>query len=113
MNRACKTSGFVCALTCIALALSTGSTFHAAPPARAEKAPAAAVTQESAVDVNTASEQQLMSVPGIGESLAKRIVQFRDKNGRFDKVDDLMKVQGIGEKSIEKLRPYLTAAKAR
>ncbi len=54
-----------------------------------------------------------MSVPGIGESLAKRIVQFRDKNGRFEKVDDLMKVQGIGEKSIEKLRPYLTAVKAR
>ena len=113
MNRDRTTSGFVSALLGVAVLLAVGSTSRAAAPPRAQRPEAAAATQESPVDVNTANEQQLMAVPGIGESLAKRIVQFRDKNGRFEKVDDLMKVQGIGEKSIEKLRPYLVAAKAR
>jgi competence protein ComEA len=111
MNRVRRTAGCACALTGLALLLCSPSTSSAAP-ARAAKAAPAVATQEAPVDVNTASEQQLMAVPGIGASLAKRIVQFRDQNGRFDKVDDLLKVQGVGEKSIEKLRPYLTAAKA-
>ena len=54
-----------------------------------------------------------MPVPGIGKSLSQRILAFRDKNGPFQSVDDLLKVQGIGEKSIQKLRPYLTVAKAK
>ena len=86
-----------------------GPSLHAAPapgdaPSSASKAPAAPV------DINTAGEDGLMTVPGIGPSLAKRIVEFRQKNGPFAKVDDLMKVQGIGEKSLAKLRPYLTAS---
>ena len=109
MSAARKSVGIVCALAWIALALPFTPHAQAAPvrPASA----AATASKEAPVDVNSASEQQLMSVPGIGASLAKRIVDFRDKNGKFTSVDDLMKVQGIGEKSIEKLRPYLTAAK--
>ena len=110
MSAVRKSVGIVCILACIALApLAQAAPARAANPATA----AGAASKEAPVDVNSASEQQLMSVPGIGASLAKRIVDFRDKNGKFDKVEDLMKVQGIGEKSIEKLRPYLTAAKAR
>ena len=52
-------------------------------------------------------------VPGIGEALAQRIVEFREKNGPFSQVDDLVKVRGIGEKSIVKLKPYLTAGAAK
>jgi len=52
-------------------------------------------------------------VPGIGKSLSQRILAFREKNGAFQSVDDLLKVPGIGEKSIQKLRPYLTVAKAK
>jgi competence protein ComEA len=81
------------------LALAPAPVF-AAPPAAS--APAVAP-----VDVNAASVDQLVTVPGIGKSLAQRIVDFRQKNGPFKSVDELLKVQGIGEKSLEKLRPHL------
>jgi competence protein ComEA len=65
------------------------------------------------VDINTASSAELEAVPGIGKSLAQRILTFREKNGAYGTIDDLLKVQGIGEKSLEKLRPYLVVAKGR
>lgn len=60
------------------------------------------------VDVNRASEAELQVVPGIGPAMAKRIVEWRTKNGRFERLDDLLNVRGIGVKTLEKLRPYLT-----
>jgi len=63
------------------------------------------------VDVNAASAPDLEKVPGIGPALAKRIVEFREKNGPFQSLDDLLKVQGIGEKSLAKFREYLSASR--
>ncbi|HXV76423.1 MAG TPA: helix-hairpin-helix domain-containing protein [Candidatus Polarisedimenticolaceae bacterium] len=60
------------------------------------------------IDLNQATQEQLESIPGIGPALAKRILDFRTKEGKFLRVDDLLKVRGIGEKSLEKLRPYVT-----
>ena len=60
------------------------------------------------IDVNTATAKELQSVPGIGETLAKRIVEFREEHGPFEKVDDLLNVRGIGVASLDKLRPFLT-----
>jgi competence protein ComEA len=82
----------------------------AASPAAAPKA---AASEARPVDINTADTAALESVPGIGKSLSQRIIAFREKNGPFQSVDDLLKVQGVGEKSIQKLRPYLTVAKAK
>ncbi len=73
----------------------------------------AAASEARPIDINAAGTAELESVPGIGKSLSQRIVAFREKNGAFQSVDDLLKVQGIGEKSIQKLRPYLTVAKAK
>jgi competence ComEA-like helix-hairpin-helix protein len=56
------------------------------------------------IDINTADSAALESVPGIGKSLSQRILAFREKNG-VPSVDDLLKVPGVGEKSIQKLRP--------
>ncbi|HEX5044920.1 MAG TPA: helix-hairpin-helix domain-containing protein [Candidatus Polarisedimenticolaceae bacterium] len=81
----------------------------AAAPEAAKAAPAAA--RAGAVDLNAASEGELQEVPGIGPSLAKKIVDFRKENGPFKSVDDLLKVRGVGEKSLEKLRPHLTVGK--
>ena len=82
----------------------------ASAPAATFAAPAASGAPASAqVDVNAASVDDLVAVPGIGKSLAQRIVDFRQKNGPFKSVDELLKVQGIGEKSLEKLRPHLVA----
>jgi len=86
----------------------------AAPGSVAAPVPARSAASEARpVDLNTADSAALESIPGIGKSLSQRIVAFREKNGPFATVDDLLKVQGVGEKSIQKLRPYLTVAKAK
>lgn len=60
------------------------------------------------VNLNTASAAQLEELPGIGAKTAQRIIEFRQKNGPFRKVEELMNVKGIGEKSFLKLKPYLS-----
>jgi len=88
----------------------------AAPAAAAPGAPEGASAQvkgQGSVDVNAASEEELVNVPGIGKSLARRIVEFREKNGPYRQIEDLLKIQGIGEKSLQKLRPYLSVGKVR
>ena len=65
--------------------------------------------QLTPVDINTADEETLQQLPGIGPALAERIVADRDANGPFATVEDLTRVSGIGEKTLEELRPYVTA----
>jgi competence protein ComEA len=65
------------------------------------------------IDLNRASAEELSTIPGIGKTLAQRIVDFRDEHGPFSRVEDVMKVKGIGEKSFQKIRPYLKVAKKR
>jgi len=60
------------------------------------------------VNVNTATAGQFEALPGIGARLATRIVEYREKNGAFKKLEDLMNVPGIGEKNFLKLKPMLT-----
>ena len=60
------------------------------------------------VNINTASQKELDALPGIGEVLAQRIIDYRSANGPFSTVDELTKVKGIGEKTLEKLKPYAT-----
>ena len=75
-------------------------------PVRA-KAPAAPA---SPVNLNTATQAQLESLPGIGAATAKRILEYRQKNGSFKKAEELMNVKGIGEKSFLRLKPHVTIA---
>ncbi len=56
------------------------------------------------VNINTASAAELEKLPGIGPTLAQRIVEYREKNGPFRKVEDLRKVKGIGERKFRELR---------
>lgn len=59
------------------------------------------------VDVNEADWPELTQIPGIGESLARRIVERRGEIGAFRDLDELDDVQGIGPRTLERMRPYL------
>jgi competence protein ComEA len=72
----------------------------------------AAAAPAGKVNLNTATVAQLEELPGIGPSLAARIVEHRQKNGAFKSVEDLMAVRGIGEKNFSKIQSYLTVGAA-
>jgi len=61
-----------------------------------------------AVNINTATKEELVALPGIGPALADRIVSFRENEGEFGSVDDLQNVKGISKKKLEKLKPLVT-----
>ncbi len=61
------------------------------------------------LDVNTANWVELSQLDGLGEALARRIVESRERDGPFTAVDDLRRVKGIGEKTLGQVRPWLTA----
>lgn len=64
----------------------------------------------SAININTASARALEALPGIGAKTAARIVEYREKNGPFRKVEELMNIRGVGEKSFLKLKSQITVA---
>jgi len=65
------------------------------------------------LNINTASATELEALPGIGAKTAARIVEYRQKNGPFKKVEELMNVRGVGEKNFLKLKPQITIAPAK
>jgi competence protein ComEA len=72
--------------------------------------PPAPAARAAALDLNTASVADLEGLPGIGRATAERIVEYRQKNGAFKKIEELMNVKGIGEKSFLKLKPLISVA---
>lgn len=64
------------------------------------------------VNINTAAVSQLTTLPGVGPKLAARIVEYRQKAGGFKSIQELMNVQGVGEKSFQKIQGYLSIADA-
>lgn len=62
------------------------------------------------VNINTASADELQYLPRVGPALAGRILEFREANGSFEAVDELVAVKGIGGTSLEKLRPFVTVS---
>ena len=122
----------VLSLAALALAAIVAWSFGGARPAdaaplraakaSASSATAAAATEDGAdaapkkrtpkelsgkLNVNTASEDQLMLLPGVGPAMSDRIIGYRAKYGSFKRVADLRKVKGIGYKTLKKLEPYL------
>ena len=83
---------------CLGLALSSVSVLaQKSGPAATEK-----------VNLNTATVEQLKSLPGIGPAMAKLIVEHRTKAGKFTRIEEIMNIKGIGEKKFQKIKDRLT-----
>jgi competence protein ComEA len=101
-------------ITRILMAAIVGIAVSAAAASAQNKAttPKAAATATATatvpVNLNTATAEQLATIPGVGPRMAERIVDYRQKNGGFKKVEDLMNVSGVGEKSFLKMKPLIT-----
>lgn len=88
----------------LALALTAPATGSVWWPQPAE---ASAPALQGALNLNTTSPDQLVLLPGVGESRARAIVALRKQRGGFKKVDELADVKGIGEAALAKLRPFV------
>lgn len=60
------------------------------------------------ININTATKEELMKLPGVGEKTAEQIIKHREIYGKFNRIEDLMNVKGIGQKKFEKLKNYIT-----
>lgn len=88
----------VCVLAlCLGLALSSVSVMaQKSAPAPTEK-----------ININSATSEQLQSIPGIGPATAKSILEYRAKVGKFNKIEEIINVKGIGEKKFQKIKDRL------
>jgi competence protein ComEA len=96
-------------LAAVAAALLIVSTIPGAAQ-QAASTPETKASPAPLVNLNTATADVLEKLPGIGPKMAVKIVEYRQKNGAFKKVEELMNVKGIGEKGFLKLRSQITVA---
>jgi competence protein ComEA len=96
-------------LACVLAVLLSAAPFASADATQAPPPAAKAAT----LDINAASVSDLEALPGVGRQTAERIVEYRQKNGGFKKIEELMNVRGIGEKSFLRLKPLISVAPAK
>jgi competence protein ComEA len=85
----------------LSLLLAATLVFPSRPAFAKKKAP------DRPIDLNAATEKELEELPGVGPTTAKAIIEFRDKSGKFKRVDDLLVIRGISEGKLARIRPYV------
>src|SRR5215212_1190698 len=101
---------FMFAVAMLIATLIASPSSSAAQAAKRGGAAKAKATATDPINLNAATAAQLQTLPGVGASAAQRILDYRQKNGSFKKIEELMNVKGIGEKSFLKLKPLITVS---
>ena len=78
------------------------------PDSQTESSGPQEVLVENGINLNTATLEELDLLPGVGPAIAQRIVEYREANDGFYDIEEILDVSGIGEKTFEKLKPYIT-----
>ena len=97
------TAVFLCILLGIFIGRNTVGFFSLA----ADEATAAQTQADGRIDINTATHAQLTLLPGIGDTLADRIIEYRTQNGPFNSIAELLQVEGIGATKLEGIQDYI------
>jgi len=92
-------------LTNRSLFLSLAALLILCAAAHAQKQPPA-----KPIDINVANVKELQELPGVGKVTAQRIIDLRQKSGRFHRVEDLLAIRGISQKKLDAMRPYITVS---
>ena len=93
----------------VILALPGPGSTPTASAARADDA-ADADDPQVRININTATAEELEALPGVGEVIATRVIAYREQNGPFRSVDDLIHVQGISDRTIDEFRDLVTTS---
>ena len=108
------TAAFIVAAVCVGVSgggagvyVEKGGAVSAVPTAP-ETPEAPSLADVSPIDINTADASTLALLPGVGDTLASRIVDYREAHGSFAAVEDIMNVSGIGEGKFAEIRDYIT-----
>lgn len=94
---------FVVLITLILTALAVSGIAFSASPATEQIQKA-----EAAININTATAQELIALPGIGQKTADNIVSFRQVHGPYQTAEDLLKVKGVGKKTLKKIENLIS-----
>lgn len=86
---------------------NTETSLNATPSDKQVEKPKNLSLKEKSININKATKSDLVKLPGIGEVLAGNIIKYREENGKFDSIDELLKVKGIGKKKLEKIKQYI------
>ena len=95
-------------MVCLCLALIVCAPAALLAEGGTAPAPKTAAENGKKVNLNTATVQELVDLPGIGPKTAEKIVAWRQENGKFERVEDLLSVKGIGEKKLARLKNLVT-----